>query len=1391
MNEVVKNYYLGLDIGTNSVGWAVTDDEYNLCKFKKKDMWGIRLFENGETAAERRLQRTARRRTDRRKQRIDLLQMLFADEMAKVDDTFFIRLNESRLHAEDKSVDFKYPLFVSDEYNDVDYHKEYPTIFHLRKELIDNPEPHDIRLVYLALHHIIKNRGHFLIDGDMKAARDFDATFLQILEEMTSDAFPFDIEVTPDGIQTAREILNSKKPNSSRAKELAPVFLYGTQDLDKDEKKKRKDSITHICKLFAGNKGDVAKIFYNTDFCGMEKTSFSFGEEIFSETILPEMEAVYPDEARIIESMKMLYDWGKLSEILGEEEYISKAKVKQYEKHKRDLRTLRTLILKYCDKKTYNEFFNNPNAKNAYSNYIGEVKKNGKKYAAKKLTNEKEYDAFFKNIKKILEAMSCSEDDQSTVSAILEDIENGKFLPLQRSKENASIPKQVHEAELNAILNNAESYLPFLKEKDAEGISVREKICSVFRFRIPYYVGPLSNRHKSQGANQWIKRKKEGYIYPWNFSEMVDEQASNEEFIQRMTNKCTYLVGEDVLPKNSLLYTKFMVLNELNNLRIRGNKVSVKIKQEIYNELFKTKNRVTGKSLLTYLQKDDPEFRREDLSGFDGDFKAQLKSYMDFGKKVFGKRIDEEPIQNIVEDIIRWSTIYDSDSKMIRRAIEQKYGDVLTSEEIKNATKLHYTGWGNFSRKFLNGVVGINNETKDNFTIIQALWETNDNLNQILSGKYSFAEAINILNAKNQDEIARISYEDIVQPLYVSPSVKRAIWQTIQITEELRWVQKGAPEKIFVEMARGGEKEKKRTTSRKNQLLELYRNCEADIRSWIKDDFENWIEEIENREEREFNSIKLYLYYTQMGKDMYTGEPIDIHQLMNGNSKWDRDHIFPQSKIKDDSLDNLVLTDKIINNTKDNEVLSPVIRKKMKPFWGILRKTGLISEKKYSRLVRNEETFDSELPEFIARQLVETRQSTKIVADLLQKIYPNTQVIYVKSRLVSNFRHDDLKMLKSRRVNDYHHAKDAYLNIVVGNVYNSIFTSDPRRWFKEKGEAAKNYNIQKIFRRDVVDKNGKIVWLKPNVNEENKYIRNEDYGLTGGSIDIVRKTMLQNNVLYTEYTYCETGKLYKVEILKKGDAAITVPVKKELAPEKYGGYKGAKSSYFAIIEYDGKKNERERMMLGVPIYVANMLKQNPNAFIEYCESVKGYKNVRVLHEKIKKNVLISIDGFPLRIRGENKNDLLFKANMQLTVPFNVEKSIQKIEKYLSKYIVYDVDIQRDELNDDLLNLVYDVFISKLKTVYKKRPANLNKKEFLEKQGSLFKETLSLKEKCICLNQILNVLRCDADKTADLRLIGGTAEMGKITINKNTVSKRCKLRIINQSITGLFVNIEEL
>ena len=123
-------------------------------------------------------------------------------------------------------------------------------------------------------------------------------------------------------------------------------------------------------------------------------------------------------------------------------------------------------------------------------------------------------------------------------------------------------------------------------------------------------------------------------------------------------------------------------------------------------------------------------------------------------------------------------------------------------------------------------------------------------------------------------------------------------------------------------MARGEQKEKKRTKSRKAHLLELYAACEKETRDWSR--------EIEAHEERDFSSIKLYLYYTQMGRCMYTGQAIDFDELMSANSQWDRDHIYPQSKIKDDSLDNLVLVNKVYNAKKNSGIISPEIQKNRK-----------------------------------------------------------------------------------------------------------------------------------------------------------------------------------------------------------------------------------------------------------------------------------------------------------------------------------------------------------------------------------------------------------------------------------------------------------------------------
>lgn len=51
----MQGYYLGLDLGTGSLGWAVTDENYQILRRHGKDLWGVRLFDNAKTAEERRI----------------------------------------------------------------------------------------------------------------------------------------------------------------------------------------------------------------------------------------------------------------------------------------------------------------------------------------------------------------------------------------------------------------------------------------------------------------------------------------------------------------------------------------------------------------------------------------------------------------------------------------------------------------------------------------------------------------------------------------------------------------------------------------------------------------------------------------------------------------------------------------------------------------------------------------------------------------------------------------------------------------------------------------------------------------------------------------------------------------------------------------------------------------------------------------------------------------------------------------------------------------------------------------------------------------------------------------------------------------------------------------
>src|SRR5699024_3957257 len=67
---------------------------------------------------------------------------------------------------------------------------------------------------------------------------------------------------------------------------------------------------------------------------------------------------------------------------------------------------------------------------------------------------------------------------------------------------------------------------------------------------------------------------------------------------------------------------------------------------------------------------------------------------------------------------------------------------------------------------------------------------------------------------------------------------------------------------------------------------------------------------------------------------------------------------------------------------------------------------------------------------FFARQLVETRQITKHVRDILQERFEQTEIHTVNANIVSNMRKHS-EVLKMRELNNKHHAVDAFMAALV------------------------------------------------------------------------------------------------------------------------------------------------------------------------------------------------------------------------------------------------------------------------------------------------------------------------------------------------------------------------
>lgn len=1365
-----KNF-LGLDIGSNSVGWAVTDENYKIKKFKGNLMWGVHLFDEAQQSADRRMFRTARRRLDRRQQRIVLLQELFAAEILKKDEKFFLRLKESALLPED-SENRKHNIFFDDEnYGDKEYFNEYPTIHHLIAELMRSDSSHDIRLVYYACAYILAHRGHFLFNvekDNIENITDFKPLYKKFYSDLTELC---EIPAFDANAEIMEKVLKKHISVTAKDKELKQLLFGGKVPKDIDVIK-----YELLTKLICGGTVELSELFRKDEYAELEKNSICVKSADFSDT-LESLEGQLDElHFALIASVKAMYDWSLLVDILHGETMISKSKVEVYDQHKADLKELKYFIKTYLDKSNYNAVFREISDKANYVSYVYNASSDDERNKYKKCSQED----FCKFLKPYFTKITPSDDDKERFERLRKKCEDNELCPKQVTTDNRVIPYQLYYAELKKILENARKYLPFLNEKDEYG-TVADKILKIMEFRIPYYAGPLVGREKSDNA--WLQRKAEGKIYPWNFKDMVDEDASENEFIRRMTCKCTYLAGEDVLPKYSLLYSKFMVLNEINNIKVNGEPISVEAKQKLFQEKFvESKARVTKKRIKEFLFSIGEYSGDIEVTGVDDTIKSSLRSYHDFKELIKGGTLSEFDVEKIIERIT-----VTTDIKHLKKWLEQEYTQ-LSASDVKYISKLKYKDYGRLSRRFFEELIPIDTDTGevlDDNNIIKALWETNNNLMQLLSMGKGYSKAIEQFNNNYFDQHPdEKSISKRLKNMYVPTAVRRSITRTLDIVKELKTILKKAPDKIFIEMARGeGDTPKgSRTKSRRDQITEYLDNSDAENIGELR-------EYLENTDDGRLRSEKIFLYFMQLGKCAYTGKNISFDEL-DDNTKWNIDHIWPQAKIKDDSIDNKVLVDSNANGAKgDKYPISSDIRSRMSGFWHALYKKNMMSEKKYQRLMRNTPFTEEELSGFIARQLVETRQSTKAVATILKEIFPESEIVYVKAGIVSEFR-QEMDMLKCREINDLHHAKDAYLNIVMGNVYDTKFTKDPLNFIK----SGERYSM-KLFKKD---QRGKESGLLTDIVKRGDIIAwNPET-----SFDIVRHMMSKNSIRYVRYTYKRKGGFFNQMPERKKPGLV--PRKKGLDTEKYGGYNNTTAACFSLIKY---KNDViiipvENMYL--KLYETDKEFRINYSAIQMKEILSSDINIKDIsfpfeNRIIKINTLIEVDGFRCNIvQKSNKGRTIVVSSAEsLIVGKEMNDYIKKVSSYLEKSEKGKkfAPAAYSRLNTDDNVKLFDLLCDKIS----KKPFS----SVLQKIGNKIQNKredflkLELIEQLLFLSNMILLFKTGRSTGCDLKLIGESGQAGVITLN-STLTKiggRQSIRIIDQSPTGLFekksVNLLEL
>lgn len=524
-----------------------------------------------------------------------------------------------------------------------------------------------------------------------------------------------------------------------------------------------------------------------------------------------------------------------------------------------------------------------------------------------------------------------------------------------------------------------------------QGLSddLNEQIINIVKRRRAYYEGPGSEKSPT----------------PYGRFIEVDGQIQQIDLIEKMRGKCSIYPDQLRAPKLSVSAELFNLLNDLNNLSVSGEKLTVDEKTMLL-KLANEKGNLTLKQIVKNLEVEEAEIKGYRIDKNDKPLFTELKGYKKI-RKIFKKEGESVSLKDY--------ELIDFISEILtnKKGIEERKQALLESQFT--ITEALADALAN-----TNGVSGYHSLS------LKALRLLNSELFESTLNQMQLLYELKLFGANKKSYKGKKNIEADIDAI-LSPVAKRAQNEAFKVINALR-KKYGEFDSIVVETTRDKNSDEQKKRIKKYQSQNEASSKEMD--KMLKE--RGYDPEKINGKTR----MKIRLYQQQQSKSAYTNQPLELYQVIKDPSYTEIDHIIPISVSLDDSQNNKVLTLRSENQAKGN--LTPFMAFQANKFKysyaefkaNVLANKNIPYKKRLNLLNEENITKEEIAKKFINRNLNDTSYACRVVFNTLADYFKDndidTKVHTMNGRLTDLFR-KKINLLKDRDEDYLHHAIDALI----------------------------------------------------------------------------------------------------------------------------------------------------------------------------------------------------------------------------------------------------------------------------------------------------------------------------------------------------------------------------